>query len=162
MDTGTHQAWADGLQRVFATMMQLEAQAGGPWAADRGRADDVVGVVDLEGDFAGLVAVRSPRKVAELLVRLFTGLELETDGQDFTDAYGELAGMICGSAAGRMEGKDVRASSPRVMTGAEVEGLVAGGVAPAVMPCRSDCGEMWVEVYAAEAVAVSGKGERGT
>lgn len=98
--------FADGLERVFNTMVFIPVSCGDPVRGHRlDFGPSVVGAIALNGeDWTGSLWMVVPVKVAKSVVRSMLMMEA-TDAiseEDIQDAIGELANMVSGYAKGEL------------------------------------------------------------
>ena len=135
------------IQNVFSTMLQLQVNVLEPKIkAEATCTYDVTGIIGLSGDVVGSVVLSFPTGTAERVVSLFTGMELNADSDDFSDAIGELVNMVSGNAKGMFENRDVSISCPSVVLGVGHKIASPKDVPCIVIPCDTDCGEFVIEI----------------
>jgi chemotaxis protein CheX len=134
------------IKEVLSTMASVEVTTGKPALKQNPIATyDVSGIIGFSGDFGGSMVVSFRKETAAAIVKGFSGMDIAPDSPDFTDAVGELANMIAGSAKTRFGG-GTSISVPSVILGT---GHVIGrlhDVPCIVIPCESSAGAFAVEV----------------
>jgi chemotaxis protein CheX len=73
-------------------------------------ASGVIGVISLISQDAWSMMVGLPRDTAIAFAKQFTGSDIHYESRDMGDVVGELANIIAGQAAGRMETAGMKAS----------------------------------------------------
>lgn len=147
MDAKYITPFIQSIQNVFSTMLQLQVDVQEPKVkADSLSAFDVSGIIGLSGDVVGSVVLSFPTGTAERIVSLFTGMELDSDSDDFADAVGELVNMVSGGAKGMFSDRAVSISCPSVVLGADHKIACPKDVPCIVIPCDTDCGELAIEI----------------
>ncbi len=135
------------IRNVFSTMLQLEVGVDAPLIkADSKASFDVTGIIGLSGDVVGSVVLSLPGATAEGVVARFTGMEITADSDDFADAIGELVNMVAGGAKAMFADRDVSISCPSVVLGDNHRIASPKDVPCVVIPCRTECGELAIEV----------------
>lgn len=133
------------LQEVLTTMAGTKVTVGRPsYKTDPGSTHDVSGIIGFSGDFIGSMVLTFKEATAVAIVKAFAGAELSLGSTDFTDAIGELANMIAGSAKKAFGGTNI--SLPTVVIG---HGHLIGRLndVPCILiPCDSASGSFAVEV----------------
>jgi len=145
------------IRNVFATMLQLELEIGEPNLKAAPQPNfDISGIIGMSGDVAGTVVLSFERAAASRIVALFAGMEIEPHEPDFADAIGELVNMVSGGAKAQFGTAVVSISCPSVVIGAG-HSIAAPSDTPSVMiPCRTDCGEVVIEIAFKQTRAVRG------
>ena len=147
MDAGMITPFVNAIQNVFSTMFQLPVEIGEPRIkADRKATHDVSGIIGVSGEMTGTIVLSMPTSTAESIVALFTGMEMDSESDDFADAIGELINMISGNAKAEFQRKAVSISCPSVVIGAGHRVASGSGIPCVVIPCHTDCGEVVLEV----------------
>lgn len=147
MDAKYITPFIQSIQNVFSTMLQLQVSVLEPKIkADSAATYDVTGIIGLSGDVVGSVVLSFPTGTAERVVSLFTGMELTSDSDDFSDAVGELVNMVSGNAKGMFESREVSISCPSVVLGSGHKIASPKEVPCIVIPCDTDCGEFAIEI----------------
>ena len=147
------------VQNVFETMLQLPVQMGQPELKQPGEDGyDVSAIIGMSGDVDGSVVLSYPTETAERVVAIFTGMELETNHEDFADAVGELVNMVSGGAKAQFNGKHVSISCPSVVIGQSHQVYGRKDVVAICIPCECDCGPFNVEVSIRQSATVPAAG----
>ncbi|MEQ8850329.1 MAG: chemotaxis protein CheX [Phycisphaerales bacterium] len=76
---------------------------------------DISAVVPLSGSLNGAIALRAPVASASAFVEAFGGDAVEPDSDAFSDAFGELANMISGSAKAKYNSSSLSIGCPTVV-----------------------------------------------
>ncbi len=123
------------IKNVFSTMLTTEIIVSKPVIAPSDeRTADVSAVIGLSGDAIGSVVLSFPLATA-----------VKASHQDFSDALGELANMIAGSAKSKMDGLMISISLPSVVIGRH--DVFQPRQAPRLaLPCDSVLGRFCVDV----------------
>lgn len=138
--------FVESTRRVFQTMVKVESKVLRPHLKNTQIAThDVSGIIGFVGDIIGSVVVTLQRETAIKLVNAFVGSEIDPASPDFTDAIGELANMIAGSAKQDL-GFNASISVPTVVMGHGHTIAQLSGVPCIVIPCTTPWGEFAVEV----------------
>lgn len=147
MDPVFIKAFVGSIQNVFATMLQLPVTIDPPRVKDSPAGTyDISGIIGISGDVVGSVVLSFPRETACRVVALFTGSEIDPGHPDFADAIGELVNMISGGAKANFGGARTSISCPSVISGPGHVVATAKDTPCIAFPCRTDCGELLVEV----------------
>ena len=115
----------------------------------------VRGTIDITGDLSGEATIHLPTETAVNLVAAFTGDRIAPDDAAFTDAIGELANMVVGSAKAHFEGLKCSISVPTVSlvaaAGEQDRGPSGGGARrpDLVLPVTGQSGDFAIEVLLA-------------
>lgn len=142
------------VQRVFETMLQLPVTVGEPALQAPERTPyDVSGIIGLSGDVEGVIILSFPIAVAERVVSLFTGTDLNHTHEDFPDAVGELVNMISGNAKAQFPHKKISLSCPSVVIGRSHQVFGSKDVVCVVLPCQCDVGDFAVELAVRQSLA---------
>lgn len=126
---------------VSSTMLDLSVTLGAPALRESPNSEhDVSAIIGLSGDCVGTIALSFPTATALAMVERFTGAPVTADDPDFTDAVGEIANMVTGSAKASFVGYDVSISCPSVIVGPGHR-ISQQSELPAVeIPVESECG----------------------
>ena len=138
------------VKQVFGTMAGVDVQVLRP-KNKKGHHEPVgvSGVIGFSGDAAGACLLCFPTDVACKLASAFSGEGMSKDHPDFTDAIGELANMVAGSAKAKFDGLTVSISLPSVIIGDPHEVIVTGvpSTTPRlIIPCQTELGKLHIEV----------------
>ena len=156
MDASYITPFMTSIQNVFSTMFQLPVEIGEPSIkTDNAATHDVSGIIGVSGEMVGTIVLSMPKDAAMSIVTLFTGMEMDEDGEDFVDAVGELVNMISGNAKAEFQRKGVSISCPSVVIGSGHRVSTPSGTACVKIPCNTDCGEVVLEIAIREAAAES-------
>jgi len=128
-------------------MLQLEVGVDAPMIkANSTTSFDVTGIIGMSGDVVGSVVLSLPGSTAQGVVERFTGSDVSVESDDFADAIGELVNMIAGGAKAMFADRSVSISCPSVVLGQNHRIASPKHVPCVVIPCRTDCGELAIEV----------------
>jgi chemotaxis protein CheX len=147
------------VKHVFSTMLNTEVAIGKPQVQPVGQAThDVTGIIGLSGDAAVAVALSLPLDTAANAVEAFSGTRFAPTDDGFTDAIGELANMISGSAKKDLANMDVSISIPTVVVG-QNQRLGRHSLGPwIVLECRCPLGNFSLEVCMVETPVAAAAG----
>lgn len=106
---------------------------------------DFSGLITLSGKLDGVICVSFSRNMAIKLVEAIVGNPIEPESSDFSDAIGELANMVAGSAKNDF-GVKAAISTPSVVIGRDHVIAQPADFPFLIIPCRTDEGEFSVEV----------------
>jgi chemotaxis protein CheX len=144
------------IQNVFSTMMQLQVTVKEPFVKrDDNPSNDVSGIIGMSGDVQGVVVLSFPQKTAENIVALFAGQQMKLGTPDFADAVGELVNMVSGGAKAMFKDKKVSISCPSVIVGSNHHIARQSDIPCIVIPCGTDCGDLFIEVAIKPATAAT-------
>lgn len=158
MDVQFINPFVGAVKTVFKTMVSTDITVGKPVvvrSAHEMRAD-VSAVIGLSGDAVGAVVLSLPVATAEAAASKFAGVQMDQTHPDFSDALGELANMVAGSAKAKLEGLNVSISLPSVIIGREHIVSQSRNKPRLLLPCESALGSFNVEV----AMVVEKKNEK--
>ncbi|HVP57088.1 MAG TPA: chemotaxis protein CheX [bacterium] len=112
----------------------------------------VIGVISLIGQDAWSMMVGLPRGTAIAFAKQFTGDAVAYDSRDMGDVVGELANIIAGQAAGRMESAGLKASLslPTVARGNGIAVPVQYELPSVCMGFTCPQGIFWVRIASAK------------
>jgi chemotaxis protein CheX len=155
MDPAFITPFISSIQNVFSTMLQLKVDIGDPYIKkDPAQHYDVSGIIGMSGDVVGSVVLSFPLDAARRMVALFAGADMDPANPDFADAVGELVNMVSGNAKGQFGGnRKVQISCPSVVVGKDHTVGRQKDTPCVVIPCRTDCGEVVIEVAIRAAAA---------
>ncbi len=103
---------------AFSTMIGMSPTPGKPYLKrGSGISYDVSGVIGLSGDAKGSIVISFPRVTALKVVSAFLGEKIISLNDDVTDAVGELANIIAGSAKKNLNDFNINISLPTVVLG---------------------------------------------
>lgn len=156
MESAHLRAFVNSIQNVFSTMFQLPVEIGEPRVkSERVATHDVSGIIGVSGSMVGTIVLSMPTQTATAVVSLFTGVRTDTDSPDFADAIGEIVNMISGGAKAAFNRRDVGISCPSVVIGPGHIISHQSGTPCVLIPCKTDCGEVIIEVSLREAPQAS-------
>lgn len=146
MDAKHITPFIESTQRVFATMLGLKVTFGTPYVAESAPRHDVSGIIGMSGDVVGSVVLSFPTASARAIVAKFVGREVDSGGEDFADAVGELVNMISGAAKANFSGQSVSISCPSVVMGEKHKVAKPSDAVCVCIPCSCEAGEFAVDV----------------
>lgn len=147
MDATVIRRFIESTQNVFGTMLRSTVTFGTPAPTSKLAAGgDVSGIIGFSGDVAGAAVIRLPMQTAEGVVKAFTGEDLSSESEDFADAIGELANMICGGAKSNLDGGSVSISCPQVVLGKDHRVQKPSDAVSITIPCNSPQGKFAIEI----------------
>lgn len=161
MDVRFVNAFVGAIGQVFETMVKTPVTVGKPAPQqDRMVSADATGVIELSGDAKGCVALSFPGEVACTAVSRFSGTELTLEHPDLTDAIGELANMVAGTARKDFADCHVTISPARVIVGAghPVSRMQTGPFL--CIPCEAEFGAFRIEIALVSTAGSAGAGRR--
>lgn len=136
----------NAVTEVFKKMAGVTTTVDKPYLkTDAVAAYEVCGIIGFSGEISGSVVISFSDTAAEKLVEAFAGVKLALTDADFSDAIGELANMIVGSAKQHL-GAVASISIPSVVIG---KGYIVSNmrnVPCLVIPCNCTFGAFAVEV----------------
>jgi CheY-specific phosphatase CheX len=106
----------------------------------------VLGMIALVGDLSWSLTLGLPRETSEALACKFSGLDIEFDSEDMSDVVGELANVLSGDVAARLDALrvGVKMSLPTVARGKNLEIVRPGALSATRMRFATPQGEMWI------------------
>lgn len=147
MDVQYINSFITAIKRVFETMVGAKVQVGKPFVKhDPCASANVSGVIEFSGDVAGCVVLSFPSEVATRAASEFAGTDIDESHPDFTDAIGELANMVVGTAKKEFHGVNVSTSLPSVIIGKQHVVSTSQKAPRIVIPCETEFGSVYVEV----------------
>jgi chemotaxis protein CheX len=157
MDANYIKPFVASIQNVFSTMMQLQVVVRDPFLkTDNNPNHDVSGVIGMSGDVKGSIILSFPQHTAENVVALFSGSKCSMGTPDFADAIGELVNMVTGGAKAMFKDKKCSISCPSVIVGKDHTVARQSDIPCVVIPCSTDCGDLFIEVAIKPAAAQAG------
>jgi chemotaxis protein CheX len=161
MDAVLIDNFIDATQNVFGTMLRSTVSFGTPGPSGSVPSSaDVSSIIGFSGDFAGAAVVRLPMETALGIVESLCGGTFGADSDDFADAIGELANMICGGAKSSLAGSSISISCPQVVIGMDHRVRTPSDAVSITIPCTSPQGTFSIEVSIRAGVAVSNAASR--
>lgn len=108
--------------------------------------DGIIGMLSLVGNDLWCLALCLPRQVAESIARTFVGMEIPFDSEDMGDVVGELANILAGDVAARLDaaGLKLDLGLPTVTRGASISILLPRDCASAQMRFSCPAGDFWL------------------
>lgn len=147
MDVTYINPFVKSIRLVFETMVHTKVQIGKPLLrSGPGPAHDISGVIGFSGDAVGCIILSFPQDVACKVATAFAGTTVEPNSPDLSDAIGELANMIAGSAKASFAGMDISISLPSVVMGKGHKVSTARNCPFIVIPCDTDLGVVEIEI----------------
>lgn len=132
---------------VFRTMLNQPIRRGALYLKDGCQpSHEVTGVIGLTGMAKGLVVIGLSREAALKVTGILLNETCETLNHDATDAVGELANMIAGSAKAKLEELQMSIGLPTVILGKNHSVMFPTGVQPIGIPFETDIGQFCLEV----------------
>ena len=112
----------------------------------------VVGVLSFAGELPWSFALVLPEPTAALMAKKFAGFDIPFDSPDMGDVVGELANVLAGDIAAKLDARGFKAhmSLPMVTRGHEVELLQASGQKSTRMGFASSEGTFWFKLVTAK------------
>jgi chemotaxis protein CheX len=112
--------------------------------------DGVLGIISLVGGLQCSIVLGLPRETAKAVTAKFAGFEIDYDGPDMGDVVGELANVVAGDAAGRLESRGIMAnlSLPTVARGSDVEMIQQDDTTSRLVHFECTGGSFWVKISA--------------
>lgn len=160
MDPNYIKPFIASIQNVFSTMMQLQVTVREPFLkVDNNPHHDISGVIGMSGDVTGSVILSFPQGTAENVVALFCGSKHPMGTPDFADAIGELVNMVTGGAKAMFKGQKCAISCPSVIVGKDHRVARQTDIPCVVIPCVTDCGDLYIEIAVKPVAAQASKGE---
>ena len=147
MDVKYINPFLTSIRNVFDTMLQIPFEIGKPFLKEDSSPPryDISGIIGLSGTVTGCVVLNLSRELALQVASALTGEELTEVDDDCTDAIGEIANMIAGSAKKDFPGEDNSISVPSIIIGKHQVSYPKG--LPIVsIPCDTSAGRLVLEV----------------
>ncbi len=122
-----------------------------PDPGGRPKQQSISGIISLVGDVSWSVMLSFDCDTATSMAQTFAGFEIPFDSADMADVIGELANVVAGGLARRLECVGVKAELglPTVARGGDVETVVPAATVVYVERFTSKEGRFWLEVAAA-------------
>ena len=134
------------IRNVFDTMLQVKFELGKPKLKDDPVPRyEVSGIIGLSGEVTGCVVINLSEELALQLASSLSGETVTELNDNCTDAIGELANMIAGSAKKDFPGKNNSISIPSVVIGKH-RMIYPKGLPIVSIPCDTSAGRMVVDV----------------
>lgn len=163
MDATLIRAFVSSIQNVFSTMLQLPVTVGEPYLkGPTGPETDISGIIGMSGDIVGSVVLSFPSSTAVAVVAIFAGAKYDVGSPDFADAVGELVNMVSGGAKGQFKNKKASISCPSVVIGGKHRIAGPSDVPCIVIPIKTDCGDLFIEVAIQERENSEGAAQAST
>jgi chemotaxis protein CheX len=154
MDATLIRRFIESTQNVFGTMLHSTVTFGKPGPTGQvASVGDVSGIIGFSGDVAGAAVIRMPMATALGVVESFCGQKFDAESEDFADAIGELANMICGSAKSNLDSSCVNISCPQVVLGKDHRVQKPSDAVSITIPCNAPQGGFWIEISIRAAAA---------
>jgi CheY-specific phosphatase CheX len=108
----------------------------------------IIGTISFVGDFSWGFALHLPKQTAIALSQMFAGFEIDYGSSDMGDVVGELANVVAGDVAARLERDNIVAqmSLPTVTRGREVETVPIEGQTHRCLQFETEQGGFFVLV----------------
>lgn len=116
-----------------------------------GPINGIMGVISFVGDLQCSLALGLPEPTAKALAQQFSGFEIAYDSNDMADVAGELANVLAGRFAVKLETQRLKSkmSIPVVVRGHDMMLMVLDGEASKRLYFSCAAGEFWVDVVCA-------------
>jgi chemotaxis protein CheX len=132
---------------AFDTMLGCALTRGTPYLKDGSQPEhEVSGIIGLSGKAQGTVVLGLEREAALSAAGTLLCERPDEINADVTDAVGELANIIAGSAKAKLEELQLSVSLPTVITGKGHSVEFPSKVRPICIPFESEWGPVTVEV----------------
>jgi chemotaxis protein CheX len=121
-EESTHQKWIPLLETATREVFDLMLSSRLTVPTTAGASNlGVTSMVGLAGKLCGVMTVRCDEKAAILMASKMLSLPLESVGQDFSDALGEVCNMVAGNFKNKIAGLSdgCMLSPPSVITGSD-------------------------------------------
>ena len=140
----------DAVIDVFNSICGSASERGADDSAELTRG--VIGVISLIGQDAWSMMVGLPQDTAVAFARQFTGGDVAYDSRDMGDVVGELANIIAGQAAGRLEAAGMKAalSLPTIARGNGISVPLQYETPTICMGFTCPQGGFWVRIASAK------------
>jgi chemotaxis protein CheX len=136
----------NSIKEVLRTMARIDVKVGTPSLKKNPVPTyDVSGIIGFSGAFVGSMVLSFQQATASAIVTAFAGMPIAPDSADFTDAVGELANMIAGSAKTSFGG-GTSISVPSIIVGHGHSIARLQDVPCLIVPCHTSAGDFAVEV----------------
>jgi CheY-specific phosphatase CheX len=124
-------------------------EKGGPAEPEAGSVQGVIAVV---GDLSWSLSLAFAPATAESIARKFSGFDIAYDSADMDDVIGELANVMAGDVAARLDrlGFKVSISLPTVARGSDLHLMQPGAVSMLKMRFKLPQGHAWVGLAVAK------------
>lgn len=115
---------------------------------DNSQCDGMTGIISLVGDVSWSLLLCLPRETSVAMASKFAGFEIPFDSSDMGDVVGELANVLAGDAAARLEAQGIKVnlSLPTVARGKEIDFMLPAGIACTRLDFSSVEGLFWAKV----------------
>lgn len=134
------------IQNVFKTMIDIPIRLGKPTLKkDHAAAFDISGIIGLSGDVTGSVVISLSEEIALQLASAMLQDEITNIEEDGTDAIGEIANMIAGSAKAKFPTDKTTLSVPNVIIGKH-KVRYPSGIPIISIPCETDTGNIAIDI----------------
>jgi chemotaxis protein CheX len=130
----THQKWIPLLETATREVFELMLSSKLTLPSAMGESNlGVTSMVGLAGQLCGVMTVRCEEKAAVLMASKMLSLPIESVGQHFSDALGEVCNMVAGNFKNKIAGLSdgCMLSPPSVITGSDYS-LHSLGDSPAI------------------------------
>jgi len=111
--------------------------------------EGIVGIISLIGaEYAFSLMLGLPHGTAESIARKFAGFHIPFEDPDMADVVGELANIVAGDAAARLDALGVKAelSLPTVARGSNLEMLLPEKLSRSRIDFSSAQGDFWLKL----------------
>lgn len=139
--------FVSGLATTFGTMLDCEIQRGEiSLNTNKYPSHEISGVIGMSGLAIGTTIISLSKPVALQAASTMLMSPCEEIDQDVTDAVGELANMVAGSAKAQLEEYQMSISLPNVMLGKDAKLVFPSNVQPITIPFNCKWGDLSLEV----------------
>jgi chemotaxis protein CheX len=146
MDPRYIQPFVVAVKKVFDTMINVPLSLSKPFLKNGSEVPyEISGIIGLSGNVTGCVVVCMSHEVAYELVSSLVGETVTELDEDCTDAIGEITNMIAGNAKTDFPGTGNSISVPSVVVGKH-KVKYPSGLPIVVIPCKTDKGELTIEI----------------
>ncbi|MBL8747276.1 MAG: chemotaxis protein CheX [Phycisphaerae bacterium] len=137
----------ESTRNVFETMLHMQVEFERLGSLPRPTpSGDLSVVVEVSGDVDGYADFRCPLETARRIYAMMSGRNDAPSIDDVSDAIGEVAGMIAGGAASRLQWNDLTVSCPSVTVGSFLAADARNEHRRAFIACDCDCGPFTLEI----------------
>lgn len=146
MDVRYIDPFLKAIQDVFDTMIQVPFKLGKPHLKeDKMPLYEVSSIIGLTGPVSGSVVVSLSKQLSLELASALAGERITELNDDCTDALGEIANMIAGSAKAKFPSDGTSISIPSVVVGKH-KVAYPKGLPTISIPCETSTGRLAVDV----------------
>jgi chemotaxis protein CheX len=148
MNAGHMSPFVESAKETFSTMVGLNVQMDKLFVKDNDArfSPAVSGIIGLTGDVQGVVIIEFPLETALAVVSRLIGEEVTNIDDDVTDAIGEIANIISGSAKKDLDGLNVSIGLPTVVIGTDYVLHLSKDASSLCAAMTSDAGNFIIEI----------------